>query len=174
MSPRPLAPVGLLAVIAALAGCARQPLTGPPELRVGRDECAECGMLVAEDRYSSASLVEREGERLYVFFDDIGCMVDFEYEQGEGTRVLERYVHDHESRAWVPGLEAAYVFADRESLRTPMGSGIAALARRDAAEALAAAHAGAVHDFKSLSVARREWMWARYGKPPDARPVEPR
>lgn len=171
---RPLSSLAALVLIAIAQGCSRMPLTGPPELRAGRDECVECGMLVAEDRFSSSSLIEREGERLYVFFDDIGCMLDYEYNQGERVRVLERYVHDHGSRAWVPGLEAAYVFADRDSLRTPMGSGIAAFARREPALALAGEHAGAVHDFRTLAVARREWMWARYGKPADARPVDPR
>lgn len=167
------AALALSLTAAALAGCARPPLTGPPNLRVGRDECVECGMLVAEDRFSSASIVEREGERSYVFFDDIGCMLDYEYEHQGGVRVVERYVHDHDTRAWVPGLEAVYVLADRDSLRTPMGSGIAAFADRSAAEALAAQHRGTLHDFRTLAVARREWMWANFGKPADARPVPP-
>jgi nitrous oxide reductase accessory protein NosL len=162
-----------LVAAAVLGGCTRPPLTGPPNLRVGRDECIECGMLVAEDRFSSASIVERQGERSYVFFDDIGCMLDYEYEQQGQVRVVERYVHDHDTRAWVPGLEAVYVFADRDSLRTPMGSGIAACADRAAAEALAARHKGTLHDFRSLAVVRREWMWANFGKPADARPVPP-
>lgn len=156
-----------------LNACGRAPLTGPPELRVGRDECIECGMLVAEDRFSAASLIEQDDERLYVFFDDVGCMLDYEHEKGERIRVLERYVHDHASKAWVAGLDAVFVFADHEKLHTPMGSGIAAFASRPPAQTLADAHAGTLHDFASLAKARREWMWARYGKPETATPAPP-
>jgi copper chaperone NosL len=162
-----------LAASTLAAGCDRAPLTGPPELRVGRVECVECGMLVAEDRFCGASLVEHEGRREYVFFDDIGCMLDYEHDKQGRVRVLERYVRDYHTRAWVPGLDAAYVLADRESLRTPMGSGIAAFADRAAALALAAEHSGVVHDLASLAVARREWMWSRFGRPADAPPVTP-
>lgn len=158
---------------AAMGGCDRAPLTGPPDLRLGRDACAECGMLIAEDRFCSASVVEQAGRREHVLFDDIGCMLDFEYERQDGLRTVERYVRDYDSRAWVPALEAVYVLADRDLLRTPMGSGIAAFAARPTAEALASAHKGILHDYRTLAIARREWMWARYGKPADARPVPP-
>lgn len=148
-----------------LHACSRTPLSGPPELRIGRDECIECGMLVAEDRYSAASLIEQDDDRLYVFFDDVGCLLDYEHEKGQSIRVLERYVHDHDTQAWVEANAAVFVLADHEQLRTPMGSGIASFTHKEAAQTLAGAHTGTLHDFASLVRARREWMWARYGKP---------
>ena len=39
-----------LAALATLASCQQTPLTGPPELKLGRQECGDCGMLINEDR----------------------------------------------------------------------------------------------------------------------------
>lgn len=154
--------LALLAGLAPLAGCSRSPLTGPPELRLGREECAECGMLVSEDRFSAASLIDRDGERLYVFFDDLGCMLD--YERSADAGALERYVHDHGTRGWVAAESATYLFAGPQALATPMGSGIAALADRAAADRLRAQCGGDLVGFSQAADARAEWMRARYGE----------
>lgn len=156
--------VHVLAVLAmATLGCSRPPMSGPPETRLGRDECGECGMLVSEDRFSGATLLEREGERMYIHFDDIGCMLDYEHDKGPSIKVLDRFVRDHGSRAWVSASEAVFVFADRDRLRTPMGSGIAAAATRERAEGMRAVFGGELMDWDRLKMARREWMEARYG-----------
>ena len=48
-----------LAAASLLAGCDRAPLSGPPELRLGRDECVECGMIINDDRCSSDPCTNR-------------------------------------------------------------------------------------------------------------------
>jgi copper chaperone NosL len=131
-------------------------MTGPPELRLGREECAECGMLVSEDRFSAAMLVDRNSETLYLFFDDVGCLLDYEHKQPGDVAVHERYAHDHGDRQWLVAEEAVYVLAGATVLPTPMGSGIAAFASREHAEATAAKLSGEVLDWPALRKARRK------------------
>src|SRR5690606_35950302 len=121
-----------LAALALLPGCSRGELSGPPELRVGRDECGECGVIISEDRCSSAILVERGGRREHVLFDDIGCMLDYERGRAGEFAAVDAFVHDHPTRAWVRAADAHFLFADRDLLPTPMGSGIVAYAERAA------------------------------------------
>lgn len=152
----------LILAAAALTGCSRPPLGGPPELRPGREECAECGMLVSEDRSACAALIERDRERLYAFFDDIGCMLDYERAGAGEAEILERYVHDYAARGWLDARAAVYLFAGPGAIQTPMGSGIAAFATADAARAQAP---GELMDLESLRAARRGWMDERSGSP---------
>ena len=158
---RATARLGWLVFAAASAGCAREPLTGPPDQRVGRDSCFECGMLIAEDRCAAAALVERNGRREHAHFDDIGCMLDaLEPDAGLGT-ALELYVHDYDTRAWVRAEEAVYVVAESSALRTPMGSGIVAFKDREGAARAAAGAGGETTDFSGVSERRSAWRAAR-------------
>jgi nitrous oxide reductase accessory protein NosL len=158
-----------LPAVAALAltllGCERAELSGPPELRLGRDECAECGMLINEDRCSSASLVERDGVREYAHFDDIGCMLDYQHAHAADLRFLESFVHDHTTRAWCPTTTAVFLVAEREKISTPMGSGIVAFADT-AAAAKARDELGArIVDQDALRALRRAWVEERRSAP---------
>lgn len=140
-----------------LAACQSSLLTGPPELRLGRHECALCGMLVSEDRCSTAILVDDGGRRDYLFFDDIGCMLDAEHEGKVGS-VLERYVHDYGTRTWVRAEEAIYVFASPKLLPTPMGSGLVAFAERAEAERLGEPRGAKILSHEEATLARRAYM----------------
>lgn len=169
MNRRAFLALGVMGSAALMVPCCRRaPLTGPPQLRLGRDECIECGMIINEDRCSSAFLIEREGLREYVMFDDIGCMLDYQHEQGADIRIVEGFVHDHGSRAWVSRDAAAFLFADRIKIPTPMGSGIVAFAGHAEAERAQAELGGQIMDYKSLIPARRAWMEKLYGKPRSA------
>ena len=163
-----LIPAGVVALAALVPACSRTDLTGPPELRVGRDECGECGMIVSEDRCSSALLVEIGGRREHVVFDDIGCMLDYERDKAGGYTPVDAFVHDHGTGAWARAADAHFLYADRERLPTPMGTGIVAFAGADGALAKQREFGGEVMDYGRLAVARRDWMWARYGKPAGA------
>lgn len=156
--------VCLWACALLINGCGPRTLDGPPDLRLGRDECAECGMLINEDRCSSAFVVEVQDVQEYAMFDDIGCMLDFEHWKQKPGNVIRGYVHDHTSRAWVPAHEAHFVFANPDTLQTPMGSGIVAFGTRAAADECASRHAGEVLNYERLTKARRAWMEARFGK----------
>lgn len=172
-TPKPSASWATLAasawiVAATITGCSPPPLEGPPEVRLGRVECAECGMLISEDRCSSALLIEREGVREHLNYDDLGCMLDDERDGLDGATVVDRFARDYESRTWVRADAATFLFSEDKSLHTPMGSGIVAFSTRSVAEAARGKHAGTFHDYASLQDARRAWMEARFGKPKGA------
>ena len=143
-----------------LAACDRGALTGPPNLRLGRDECAECGMIINEERCSSALLVERAGRREHLMYDDIGCMLDAERTARCGP-VIERFVHDHESRKWVRAEAASFLAADTHRLQTPMGSGLVAFETFARAEAAFAAYGGTLLAHSDLAATREAWLAAR-------------
>ncbi len=147
--------VGTLAL--ALTGCGRESSSGPPTLKLGRDECRECGMIVSEDRCSAALLIERQGRREYALFDDLGCMLDLEHDGLDGAAVVARFVHDHTTRSWVDAAQATFLFADPDKLRTPMGSGMIAFAVRGDAEKARAEMGGTLLDYQGLAAAREEW-----------------
>ncbi len=154
----------------ALAGCESDVLQGPPELRLGRDECAECGMLISEDRCAAALLIEDRGRREHLLFDDIGCLLDLERDGLEPRTVVERFARDYAQRGWVATPQAHFLLTDPQKLITPMASGLVAFAQRDEAEQALAAHGGKLLDFNALSEARRAWLEQR--RRPSSRPAE--
>jgi copper chaperone NosL len=139
--------VSLVCLTSGLTACRQEALSGPPTLHLGRDECAGCGMIISEDRSSSALLLENAGERSYALFDDIGCMIDYEAAQKNGS-VVDRFVHDWQSKAWVNASSAWFVRAPEGKVATPMGSGVVAFADRATAEAKAQEVGGAAVDYE--------------------------
>ncbi len=158
--------VGSVVVVLG-SGCGSRELSGPPELRPGKDACVECGMLVMEDRCSTGLLMEVGGRREHVVFDDLGCMID--YMPADGARIVESYVHDHTTREWVRAGEAVYLLADPSRLPTPMGSGYVAFGERARAEAARGEFGGELSDYAGVEAAREAWWIERYGKPRRAR-----
>ncbi len=151
-------PAAAMLTALALAGCEGKPLSGPPPLRLGRDECSECGMLISEERSSTALLLERDGRREHALFDDLGCMLDLERENLEGGVVVARFVHDYLTRQWVDASHATFLLADPDRLPTPMSSGLAAFADRSAAEKAQAEFGGALLDERGIAAARKSWL----------------
>jgi copper chaperone NosL len=154
------------AACVAISGCGRGELSGPPELRVGRDQCGECGMLVAEDRSACATLVEPKaggGRREYVMFDDIGCLLDYPHGRGEEFRTIEGYVRDYGTREWVSADEAWYLMADRQKLKTPMGSGLASFAAEADAKRWQEEVGGEIMQYDALAERRRRWLEETFG-----------
>lgn len=152
-------------LLSVLAACSAEPVTGPPSLRLGRDECGECGMLINEDRCSSGLLIEDAGRRDYLLFDDVGCMLDTERRKLGERRVIECYVHDYDTKAWVRADAAWFLFTSPEAVVTPMASGILAFGDRAAADRAREKHGGEVLGYAGLTAARKAWMEERYGKP---------
>lgn len=146
------------AVCVNVGACSRDDALGPPEVHYGRDECAECGMILSDDRFSAALLVRDAGVIKPLLFDDIGDMLD--YERGHsGAIVADRYVHDAGSRAWVHGAQAVYVKS--EGIHTPMGSGLAAFSDRARAEERARELKTGVLTFEEAARARSAWIGQR-------------
>ena len=154
-----------VAAMCTLSACEHETLSGPPRLRLGFDECGECGMIVTEERSAAAALIDENGRRSYIEYDDIGCMLDDERDATEGRTIVERYVHDWESHEWIAADQAAFLMADPHRVVTPMGSGIVAYADRDRAEGAAESWGGRAMDWREVVEARRRWMDERYGAP---------
>lgn len=138
-------------------GCGNKPLGGPPELRLGRDQCVECGMIISEDRCSSAMLIERDRRQEYVLFDDIGCMLDWRRAKLGGAVVLDEFVHDYSTRAWTAVANATFLLADPEKLVTPMSSGMVAFSSKAAQEAAQEQVGGDILEYDGLMAARKAW-----------------
>ncbi|MFM9995655.1 MAG: nitrous oxide reductase accessory protein NosL [Phycisphaerales bacterium] len=149
----------------AIAACGRGAATGPPALRLGRDECGECGMAIHDERSSGALLIDRYGRRDYVLFDDIGCLLDAGRSEGAALQLVGAFVHDYSSNAWIPADNAVFVVTDGSSLRTPMGSGIAAFTDHAGAEGGRQQFGGEILDYRSLAAWRRERMTERHQVP---------
>lgn len=154
--------LALLTITGSLAGCESSPLTGPPELHLGHQECGDCGMQINEDRCCCAVLIEVDDkQRRYILFDDIGCMLEHKATNPE-LKVIEHWVRDYTARVWIRGESATYLMT--EQVHTPMGSWLIAFATLDAANAMQRDKGGRVLSWDEVIVARRLWMEERYGK----------
>lgn len=149
-------------LVGLCAGCDRDIPTGPPEIRLGRDECAGCGMMINEDRCSSALLVESAGTWGYELFDDIGCMLDYEREKAGEVTIHDRFVHDYNLRTWLKS-EAGDILLAPEAISTPMASGIVAIGDHAVAESLRSTTGARIMNYVEAGAARREWKAARRG-----------
>jgi len=134
----------LALALAALAACAPQAVgETPPDIRYGEDPCDRCGMIISESRYAASYVTPAGDVRL---FDDIRDMLLHYEDSGEEAFIF--WVHDYETMEWIKA-EDAY-FVQSADLVTPMGSGLAACAGREAADELAATLQGEVLTFAGV------------------------
>ncbi|MFG0305735.1 MAG: nitrous oxide reductase accessory protein NosL [Phycisphaerales bacterium JB040] len=146
--------VGVLTAVslACVAGCGGQDADAPPGVRLGDSVCHQCDMIISDERWAVATIVEGARGPEPRLFDDFNCQVNHEIEQ-PGLRVLARWSHAHDTREWIRTEEAGFLMSP--GLRTPMGSKVAAFASRADAESARAALSGDVMDF--------ETVWKRLG-----------
>ena len=124
MTPRILV---LLAVF--LIGCGRPDgRLEPPEIRYGRDVCAQCGMIVSDPRFAAAAAT---ADGTMSIFDDIGDLLA--YRKANQPDWAAIWVHDYDTQEWLRAEDAWYLLSP--GIHSPMGWGIAAFASEDAARA---------------------------------------
>lgn len=104
-------------------------------------------MILSDERFATATLVEGDRGPEHRLFDDFNCQINFEA-GGAPSPVLERWVHDHETRVWVRAASATYVRSPQ--LRTPMASEVAAFTTREDATRAASELDGEVLTFHDL------------------------
>lgn len=138
-----------LALALLAAGCAQGTAEiKPPEIRYGEDVCAECKMIISDPRFAAAYTYEvSPGRYENALFDDIGDMLIYADKHPEHT-VVAWWVHDYDSKEWLDGQQAVYVFS--HNLQTPMAQGTAAFASLEAAQRLAGELQGEVFDWNGL------------------------
>lgn len=140
--------IGLATIaLANVSGCGRDASTAPPDIQYGASVCAECNMIISDERFASALIIDGERGVETLLFDDIGDQIRFEQSKRPQT-ILARWAHDHDSLAWIHAEDAVYLHA--EALHTPMASGIAAFADRASAERLQDSVGGEIKDFEAL------------------------
>jgi copper chaperone NosL len=121
----------------------------PPDIRFGEDVCADCNMIISDPRFASAYAHEiSQGRYASLAFDDMGDMLAHAQKNPE-HKIVAWYVHDYTSQEWIDAEQAHFVLS--ESIRSPMGYGIAAHATLDGAESMAATIEGEIVDWTELS-----------------------
>jgi copper chaperone NosL len=113
----------LAAALMTLAVAAACGSTGPRPIVFGSEPCAHCHMTIVDRRFA-AELVTTTG-KAYAF-DDVGCMAAYLATGAlDAGRVAGAYFHVYLDPDRVyPAAEVRLVHSD--TLRTPMGSGLAA------------------------------------------------
>ena len=128
-----------------LAGCGDEANSAddPPEIKLGRDNCDRCGMIISEERFASG-IVDADGNAQ--IFDDAGEMISTVQQDGLGDR--RAWVHGHPSLDWVDATKAWY--AVTMETPTPMGSGVFPFDSEAEASAFAAEQSGEVYGWEDL------------------------
>lgn len=142
-----------VAILLALIGCEGGDAIAPPELRLGRDECAECGMSVVEAKHAAAAVVGEEGSRQAVLFDDWGCLLDW-MESNPDRAIEASWGRSEDGENWIESETTWFVVGS--SVRTPMDSGILCLPSEEAALGAAAESGGTVCRAPELKRTRQE------------------
>lgn len=134
-----------MALPLVLAGCGGEKASGnePPSIKLGRDACKRCGMIISEERFASG-IVDSKGNAQV--FDDTGEMVATVQEEGLNDRRV--WVHGYPSLEWMDAREAWYVVT--MDLPTPMGSGVFPFDTQDEAQAFASEHDAPVYSWDEL------------------------
>jgi copper chaperone NosL len=130
-----------------LSGCATnsdQPR--PPDIAYGQELCDQCGMTIDEPRFAASTLLTNDE---YLRFDDAGEMLVYHMDHPE-AQVQAWFVHDYHSEKWLRGEDAFFV--ESSKLKTPMGTGIVAFAKRADAESFAAEWNGKVYTLDEIRI----------------------
>lgn len=129
----------------ALAGCGGKEASGdePPEIKIGRDTCDRCGMVISEERFASGIVDEKGNAQT---FDDPGEMVATVQEEGLSGR--KAWVHGSPSMQWMDAEDATYVVTPDG--QTPMGTGIFPFDNETEAKSFAADNGGVVYTWDEL------------------------
>lgn len=119
---------------------------GPPVIMLGDSICSECGMIISDERFATATVVKSEGGQEALIFDDLICQVRFEKEFQE-TDIANRWSHDYLNKQWIP-TESSW-FVRSTEIHSPMASGVVIFQNRADAEAFAKPINGELSDFET-------------------------
>jgi nitrous oxide reductase accessory protein NosL len=136
----------------SLAGCDRQAPDAPPAVRIGDSLCDQCNMIISDERWATATIVDGARGPEARLFDDFNCQVNHQIEHPD-LGVVARWSHSHASSEWIRTEQARFLISP--ALRTPMGSQVAAFASADEARAAGAEFDGEIVTFDEA--------WARLG-----------
>lgn len=130
----------------ALHGCGSSDPDGPPTIHLGDSVCDQCGMIISDARFATATMIEGDRGPEPKRFDDFSCQIGYETRFPELT-IHTRWSHDHGTQEWI-ATEHAW-FVSSPALRTPMASNLAAFATQADAQKAATDLDGLILDFKA-------------------------
>lgn len=119
-------------VLGTVAGCGRQSADEPPSVRIGDTLCDQCNMIISDERWATATIVNGPRGPEPRLFDDFNCQVNYEVEH-EDEAIVTRWSRSHSSGEWLKTKDAVFLMAPL--IRSPMGSHAAAFATAADAEA---------------------------------------
>lgn len=122
-----------LIVLAVSTGCNRAPDMAPPEIRLGEQECDWCRMLISDERFAAALVVNEADAVRKLAFDDINCVFGYLADHPPSGK-YKVYTHDFQNRTWLDAHAAIFVHSAK--LETPMAAQLAAAPSRNAAQQL--------------------------------------
>ena len=136
-----------LALLCGLSSCEREAADGPPSIRLGESVCVECDMIISDERFATATIVEGPRGPEPRLFDDFNCQVNYESSHPE-EEIITRWSHDYHTVEWLPTVDAYFLCSS--GLRTPMASNAAAFSAESGADALASELGGDTMRFETL------------------------
>lgn len=127
----------LLAGALALAACSPKE---PEAIAVGSDNCANCGMTVADARFG-AELITRKGKILK--FDSVECLAGFLNKKVGTDEVASLWVIDFTHPSRLADATKVYYLASPK-LHSPMGLNLSAFNKRQDAVGMQGRYPGAI------------------------------
>jgi len=107
-----------------LSGCDSKIDTSAKDVKLDRDVCERCKMVISDKDYNAQVVNPKDGKRY--FFDDIGCALLWIDEQKiEWASVAVIYVADADTTKWIDAKAAFYT----DGANSPMRFGFAAHAK---------------------------------------------
>lgn len=136
----------LVSLCATMPGCGEEAEDGPPKIMLGESACYECGMIISDERFATATVIDGTRGIQPILFDDFNCQINFEHKYPE-TEIVTRWSHDYPGLMWSATGTGWFVRAP--TIRSPMASNMAFFRERKDAEAMAQSVSGQVLDFDS-------------------------
>lgn len=136
----------LVVSLMMLGGCGEADPDAPPQILLGDSVCVECGMIVSDERFGTATIIEGERGPQSLIFDDFNCQKKFELKHPQ-YGVVTRWSRDYNTLGWFRTSDG--YLAQSPRIRSPMASRVAGFAAREDAAALAHALLGVVITYES-------------------------
>jgi nitrous oxide reductase accessory protein NosL len=138
--------VSIVAAALSLTACSRDD-DGPPTIRLGDSPCTYCNMIISDERFATATVIESDRGPEPLLFDDFICQLDYEKAHPDLT-IVTRWSHDYNTREWFPAADAFFVRS--EKILAPMASHLAAFESKEDADKFAKEVEGETVGFESV------------------------
>lgn len=119
--------------------------SGPQPIKVGKDACTFCKMMVTDARFAS-EIITTKGRVLV--FDDLHCLFSYQ-KQHQDLQAHEVWINVYDEKDRLINAGNA-VFLNSTNLNSPMGGNIAAFTSKENAEKALRQFSGAIYSWQNL------------------------